>query len=362
MSKLLGMLLALSASNLMMSDGEMRDVVEQALDEPTTVAIEHAPLEQALATIAEKTGLGVSIGPAALDLLPYGARTTVSIQLNGQRLRTGIDTLCNELGMRYVTLPTGIELAPSAALERIGRRATFDELDIIKRLMEMKLSPGAGMTELEGMLQFRPGCSWDELVVGIEAAGSGSAYDLLTHACDAMGCTWFPWGDGVMVVPLEEETARRLQRPVSLRFSNRDIADVLRGLSHEAGVSVKLDPSAAKNLSPRVKQNFSLLAEGITVEEALEQIGIATGLAYRVDVDAIVLFDPDKAVAESEASQRPVVRDPIVGKVVIDGEGDFQFEFFIRASDLTEAENELRLNVIEDAKEAMRKELARRGG
>ena len=81
-----------------------------------------------------------------------------------------------------------------------------------------------------------------------------------------------------------------------------------------------------------VEPFISLVAEGVTVQEALEQIVIATGLAYEAGDREIMLYRPPatggmtvvgdprggetgRGATSDQPSRRP--RDPIVGKVIV---------------------------------------------
>lgn len=350
-----------------LSEQEMRVVVEQALDQPTTLTIENAPLEEAFATIVDKTGLGVTIGPDALAYLPYGDATRLNARIENVRLRDGIQAMCNSIGMTYRATERGIEIVPTAALARLGRTATWTELESLASLMQSEWSGDKNTLEdWRDRVQFEGldgsfDQNWSVLTEQVREAGSGSGDRVLTRACEAIGCTWFPWDENIVILTLKQQLLHQLERPVSLRYNNRALAEVIRGLSRQAGIPITIDPASAAELPDRVKQNFSLLAEGVTVREALEQIGIATGLAYEVGDDSVVLRNPDRGTAyqqQAASEQSPRTRDPIVGKVIIPSEdGKYTFEWFVRESDLTEQENARRKKVVDEAVESMKKDL-----
>ena len=350
-------------------DESMRVIIEQALDQPTTLTIKDAPLHEAFHLIAESTGLGVTIGPEALASLPYGESTRVSVRLENVRLRDGIRSMCDSLAMTYDTTKNGIEIIPSPGLQRLGRAATWEELEVLSALMQAEWHASDNDAEsIRPLVRFKnvpgsPDENWLKLQENLHAAGQGVRSVVLTEACASAGWTWHPWGNTIVVLPIREQVLRQLDRPISLRCNNRPLGSVLRRLSRRAGIPVKIDPAAAAELSAKVKQSFSLLAENVTVAEALDQIGIATGLAYEVTEEAVVLHRPETgSTGDARDLSAPRVArrvNPIVGKVVIpSADGKYRFEWIIRASDLNDEENLQRQKLVDEAVKAMKEELA----
>ena len=345
-------------------DPNLRAVVEQALDQPTQLSLTDVTLEEALREISQKTGVGISVVPDAIAMLPYGQNTKVNVTLDNIRLRQGIEALCNQLGMTYELSDTGVRIVASPALARLGQAATWDELQRLSALMNAEWTD-EGLEQLHSKIRFsNVGESheqaWNMLSQKLRESGNGQSDQVLTRACQAIGCSWHPSGKDIVVIPIADQTARQLQQPVSLRFNNRSLAEVLRGLSRQVGVAIKVDPAAAAELPLAVKQNFSLLAEGATAEEALEQISIATGLAYRIVGDSVYLQRSHITPAAGQAEPLPTrTRDPMVGKVIVPSEdGNYQYEWVIRESDLSPEENAQRKQLVEKAVAAMKQSLA----
>jgi hypothetical protein len=348
---------------------DRRALVEQGLDQPTTLTIDDAPLHEAFDIIAKETGVGLSIGPEALAYLPYGEATRVGVRLANIRLREGIQVICDQLAMTYHTTSDGVELIPTDALQRLGRAATWDELRMMTTLMEMDWQGSESDIErLRSMVRFRDLAAaeeqWQALAERLGAAGAGRGDEVLTRACDALGLTWFPSSREIVILPAEAQIERQLGRPVSLRCNHCPLAEVLLNLSRQAGVSIKVDPAAAAELPDRAKQSFSLLAEGVTVGEALDQIGLATGLTYAIGANAITLRKPETgtvSMAARPASGRRDGSDRIVGKVIVpSADGQFHYEWMIRESDLTEEDNALRQELVDEAVRAMKADLRER--
>lgn len=319
------------------TDDERAQVL-QTLDQPITLEISDTPLADACQRIADVTGISVRIDAATLALLPYGEGTRVNVNWRRTPLSEGLQVLCRQIGMEFVLTDTGIAVVPAAPLLRLGRTASWDELATISRLMTTTWSgDDDDFQDLRKRIRFeKPGDPEElrkQLRRNVEAMGKGNAAAALTAACAQMGCVWLPWGDGIRVLSNEQFVHYQLQREISLRFQNAPLADVLLDLSRQSGVPMRLDPATAIGLPDRVKENISLVAEGVTVEQALDQLVIAAGLAYAVQSDGVTLSRP-AGVEAADASAR--TRDPIVGKVIQQTEdGKYTHEWFIRESDLT---------------------------
>ncbi|MCB9851336.1 MAG: hypothetical protein H6817_11605 [Phycisphaerales bacterium] len=342
---------------------EDRILIEQSLDRPVTLSIKDEPLADAFRTIAEKSGVGVSIGPDTMALLPYGEATRVSLSSQNDRLRDGLTALCNTIGMEYFVTDSGIEIVPSPALYRLGRPISWEELSTLSKLMSTHWTGDDDdeYKDIRDQIRF-DGVNGElndnrkQLGKLVEDSGAGSAAAVLDRACAAMNCTWIPWADEIVVMSSARQVEYQMQRVVSLQYQYAPLAEVLRGLSRQAGVPIRMDAAAAASLPDRVRDSLSLVAEGVTVQEALEQIVIATGLAYKTDKSEIVLYRPPTAEPTSNNNRQ---RDPIVGKVIVQSpDGKHTYEWFIRESDLT-AEERARLEKLKrEGAAALRHDLA----
>lgn len=339
---------------------EMRVVIEQALDQPTTLSIVDSPLPEAIRTIAEETGLGISIGPETLAFLPYGESTRVSVRLESARLRDGIRTLCDQIGMQYAITDTGVALSPSPPLAMLGRPAMWEELGLLASLMQARWEGTEAEFDSIGQ-RIRFVELGDDHANNLKilrrafiGAGTGSGADLLTHACTKLNALWHPWDESIVVISKQAQMRRQLQWPVSLRYQDAPLIEVIHGLAQQASLSIKIDPDTAANLPERARHGLSLIAEGATVEEALAQIAMATGLTYEWRDESIVLTTHRSAVSEKRTRQR----DRIVGKVVVHSEdGKHTYEWFIYQSDLSEGERQRLATIKREGIEAMKRDL-----
>ncbi len=350
---------ALAQSGKMTGLGQgMRDLIEQALDQQVDFTIEKQPLSSAFKLIGEKTGVKLTIRPNAVELLPYGDRTTVSATIKGVSLREGLSQMLTHLGMKLHVREKDVEIVPVEPLRRICRRATWSELRQLHQLLTTPYSAEA-MAKLP--LNFNIRSSGDPKAQLLEEAkriGRGTLAEVLEAACGSLGWTWYPWDNWIVVLPETEQVQRFLDRPITLKYNHAALADVLRDLAEQAALNLRLEPGVLKGLPVQTQQNFNLMMRDSTIGTALELISGATGLAYEVTPDELIIkhTKTSKAAATQVAT---VIRsdDPIVGQVTVpDESGAYRFQFFIRESDLSPELNAWRKAKIREAVEKMERQ------
>lgn len=320
---------------------DMESLIEQALDQVVDFEVTNLPLPEAFESIAGETGVSMSIAPGALGLLPYGGDTTMTARMHGVRLREGIDKLLQPLGMRYRVTGDHVEVLPSDALLRIGRRATWSELQTLEWLATLEWTNADGdVRKLRERLRFQVDGDEPEqmLLAAMRRAGAGSADDVLTNACLSLDWTWYPWGKQIAVVEQAAQVRRDIQRTVTIRAEHRPLAEVLADLTSQSGVKIRFEPGALRSLPNETRRDFSLLLVGATVEQALDVIVGATGLDYRIEADGVVMYNATvrgEGLRAPKKTAAPRTNDPIVGHVVIPaGDGGAEYRFPVRESDL----------------------------
>jgi hypothetical protein len=198
------------------------------------------------------------------------------------------------------------------------------------------------------------------LLAQASKVGAGMAADVLEAACKELGWTWYPWDNFIVVLSLNDQADRFIERPVSLRYTNAALADVLVDLARQADLRLRLEPGVLRDLPIQIQQNVNLQMRDTTIRQGLEMLSGATGLAYEVTPEEIVV----KATKESRAlSSQPISvfrsENPVVGQITIPGKsGMFNFVFTIRESDLPPKLNKLRKDKIKQAVQTMERELA----
>ncbi|MCZ7597032.1 MAG: hypothetical protein M5U09_03710 [Gammaproteobacteria bacterium] len=65
--------------------GRARVLIIQALDQPTDLKVNDAPIQQAISDLAANTGIPIRLATGTLSLLPYGSKTTLSATIQNRR-------------------------------------------------------------------------------------------------------------------------------------------------------------------------------------------------------------------------------------------------------------------------------------
>lgn len=335
--------------------------IQRALDQPIQLELKEIPLAQAAQQISRRSGIEIEITDQAFALLPYAKGTRVTVTFGGCSAGQGLETLCDQLGLDFEITAQRVLITPSAPLRRIGRRAQWSEIRTLSDLTNTRwLTGDQEFVGLKDRIQFHTGITdnpvdWKMLAHAIANVGGGDADEVLSAACNSIGCTWFPSGESIIILPRSEQLKRRLAMPVSLEFARKSLAEVLAALSRQIDAPIYLDPSATALTSRDIRDNFTLVVEGVSAIGALNQVALVTGLGYRIDDEAITFF--------SEPGARPANRsqwrgDRVVGRVIApSSDGEFTYEFFIRESDLTPEENDRRKAKIRRAIESMKRDL-----
>jgi len=350
---------------LPLSSGEdLSPLVEEALDQAVHLNIEDRPLSEAFKVVSDQTGVTVTVAPGTFGLIPYGENTRVSARMEHISLRQGLTELTAPLGLRFEVRPRGIEVLPTPALARLGRRASWQELDTLAELHRADFTAdGAALERLEGRVQFRveEAGGWALLREAIARVGAGPGDEVLASACASLGWTWYPAGDYVVVISRAAQLERQLEAPVSIRESHRKLIDVLARIADQAGVDVRYEPGAITALPPATQDNFSLHFKNISAAEAFEYISGVTGLGYRVDPDAVVFYHPDRPRPQARESRPAPARrsaGAFVGKIVLPpGPDGVHIELLIHESDLSPDVIELRRKYLERANNLIREAL-----
>lgn len=348
------------------SGDDWRALVEEALDQVTELDIENRPIIEAFDTVVQNTGVQVSIAQETLDLLPYGPNTRLNAHIHNMTLREGLTQMAAPLGLRFEIGQRSLELVPASPLARLGRRATWEELDSLAALGQLELSHDSAQVDaLANRFQFQVGepDPWPLLRQAIVGAGAGRGDEVLTLACDALGWTWYPSGKHIVVV---RKVDQQLRQVISLRQTGRHLTDVLQAIAGQAGLTIRCDPGAIAALPPQTSSNFSLYVENKSVADTLELVSATTGLGFEVLPDAVVFYNPSEQAgqaAQPAAGELSRPRDPYVGRISLPpGPDGISIELVIRESDLTPEVNELRLRHLKRANQAIKDALLRLEG
>lgn len=341
---------------------DTRGLIEQALSEPTKITLENIKLSDAIAVVAEQTGVRIVMAAEVMQLVPQGPDTVIQkVDIAQIPLRDGLTRLFGPLGMTWVARGDGVEVVPKEAILCLGRTPTWPELETLSEVTA--LQPGldpAALAKLQTRVQFQLPIpdAWRMLSDAIRNVGAGPGDEVLNVACAGLGWGWCLSDRRIVVSPLEQLMRRRLQQPISLRMNNRPLFDVMNAVGAPANVAVRVEPGALTSLPMQMQRSFSLNVQQQTMEQVLDSIAAYTGLGYLVGPDGVMFYrpqprGPEPKVTESTGPAAPSA-DPYVAKMTIPLEGGKSFEWLIRRSELPEDLRQMRERDIETVITALR--------
>ncbi len=349
---------------------DTRALIEQALDERTNIALENLPLRDVLAALTEKTGIKMSVRPDALAIAPNGADTLFSkVSIPNVPLRRGLAEVFAPLGLTFVVLDNGIEFVSKPALRGFDRPLNWGEVDTLSLLSKMQPGLDAkALASLEPRIQFQVPATnpWSKLSDAMSKVGAGPGDEVLTVACGNLGWAWHPSGQLIVVTTLEQQVRRRLQKPISLRLTNRPLAEVIQAVGRSADIDIRVEPGAMSTLPRHVAQGFSINVPRQPAEDVLDQIAASTGLGYLIERDGVYFYRAADAGATRQASftapaPPPPGADPYVAKITVPLDDGRSWEWLIRRSELPEDLLQVRDRDIAEVIEALRAKSGSKG-
>jgi len=364
--------------------GDTRALIEEALNEPAKIQFDNVRLVDALRTISDQTGVKIVMTNDTMRFAPGGPLTAIQrVQISQVPLRQALEQLFAPLGMEIVVRDSFVEVVPRDEVYCLGRAPTWEELDLLKRLADMK--PGvdpAHWEELRRWLQFQVPVpsALEQLAGALRATGAGPGNQVLTVACSKLGWGWCVEGKGIIVADRGRLLRRQLQQPISMRMNAKPLTEVLAALGRTVHVPIRSEPGALASLSTGMQRNFSINVQNEPVETVLEKIAGYTGLGYLIDPEGVVFYRPgsmpapvappvspasaspspssESAPANEGAAAAPTVSsgpsDPYVAKVVRQLEDGRTVEWLLRRSELPDDMKGMRDEDIRKAFEELR--------
>lgn len=279
-------------------------LINEALDKPVEVEL-NTTLPQALQEIKETTGVPIELAPGVLDLLPWGEQTNLNVTIANQTLRNAIGTIARSLGLVYVLTPESVELRPMPALQRLGRRATVNEIKVLDLLASTPLgldNPRPTLEQLRDAVDGKLDALKSEFAVEYRA-GSAVIGDhpvavprnaTMADALDAItaetGLAWGPWGKSILIKPKAAWVRDQLEKSLTRRFAAVDVGQVLSELSEYSGVDFTIEPGAVQRIPPQ-SRTVTLILQNRSVGQALEDIAGFTGLSYTVRDEGVYVWN-----------------------------------------------------------------------
>jgi hypothetical protein len=262
--------------------------------------------------------------------------------------------------MTYEVRDEGVVVVATKPLNRINRRATWDELKLLRRCNETEYTPESFA---DFKLHYRITKRVDApalLKQQLNRAGSGTVAEMLEVATSSLGWVWFPFEDHIRFRSMQAQIANQLARRVTVRYENEPLTRVLLDLADRAEVALLLEPGMIRKLPPEAK-SISLVLQNSSIRQALNVMSAETGLKYEMRRDFLFLgLADDYQPGGATASAR---RSPYVGKISVTSEdGSYTYDFLLRADELPADVLEYRRQIIGEYIERMRRDMAPKEG
>ncbi|HET6252162.1 MAG TPA: DUF4974 domain-containing protein [Tepidisphaeraceae bacterium] len=314
--------------------------VSEALDKVVNLDV-NGIMPQVMKKITDQTAVPIEIPPRVYDLLPWGEQTNIKATVKNQTVRQALTAITRKLGLNWELGPQGVKLVPRIPLERIGRRATIQELETLDYLDTTPLgaTPAPGKpTTVEWVINaIDKKLAENKSPIAVEfrvhdktqpdqsisLQRNATLNDALKELTKQTDFTWYAWGPNVVVLSKEDQIARQLDRTITRNFNGADIAQVLAELSQASGVEFNLEPGALQRV-PADFRRITLILGNAKIREALENIRGVTGLDYIIKPGGVYLWNQN---APAPAATTP---SPIVATLQLDN----GLSVFLRANDL----------------------------
>lgn len=291
-------------------------LISAQLDKLVKLDLSNTPLPQVLKKIEIETGVPVRVSDDVYATLPWGEQTPITASVAGITLRDALTAISVKLGLRFDLRDEAVELSPVASLRRMGRRATLQELRTLDLLNGTKLvahpdgwtigtltqAIDAGLLAIDQqliaskqppahlVLEVRSTQAVDAAKSPVLVPRDATLADALDALAQQSKLTWYPWGDGVVVLPKRDVIAAKLDRAVSLRYDGTDIVQVFIDLGKQSGVDLSIEPGAIQRVTPEFRI-IRMSVESASVRQALESLQAYTGLGYVVTDEGIYIWN-----------------------------------------------------------------------
>lgn len=342
-------------SGLSLKAQDIRDLVEAALDEQIAEAIvlRELPMREALAGLEQRTGLRFQVHGLAIDWMPYGEQTRLTIELERVSVRAGLTAVLDGLGLAMRVEGDLVYVEPAPWLDRLGRRLTVDEIGVLRQLA---VQPWNALPAEAVGLRFRlpgdePGRVRLEAALR-EAPAQLNALRQLETATQRLGWSWVPDGRTVLIYDARENVAQRLDRPLDVHYRQMPLDQLLLDLGRRAGVTVQFEPGALQRVDA-AERRVDLLERGTTTRQVLELLSGRTGLWYAVHETGIVIGA--EAVADAGVARGP--RIVAILRVPVGADGT-TIDYLLREDELPPEFAALKARKLPEVIELLRQRLA----
>ncbi|MCK4340485.1 MAG: hypothetical protein KAY37_02025 [Phycisphaerae bacterium] len=284
-----GLLAALALTATLRAQ-DMRDLVGAALDQKITARIEisERPIREALHEVEKTTGLRFVLHETAIEWMPYGDQTRIAIVMEDISVRRALGRIFDGLGLSLRVVDDKVLVEPAPVLDRLGRRLTVDEVELLQKLAGKPWSAfGPGEIAVSFAMPPEPGLR-DMLDQALREAPVGNALAQLDAVMPRLGWLWIPTDNKVIIYSRSEDIQQRLDRPLNFHLRRVPLDEVLIYLGQVIDITIHFEPGALQRVAARDRE-VDLIRRGMSVRQVLELLVGRTGLWYEVVEDGIMV-------------------------------------------------------------------------
>lgn len=274
---------------------ELRNLVEQVLDQPVErLLITDRPLLEAFAALEEETGVRVRVTPQAVEKMPYGDRTQVTLRIEDLTLRTGLTRLLAGLGLTFAVIDDAVVVRPAPVLARKADRLTLAEIRLLTALRDT--APEAVLERFP--IRWPSAVAERDVVLGdlkgrLAAEPAENGLTALEQATRALGLRWRVAGEAIELMTAAESVRARLARTLPMDYHAVPLDELLVDLGRRVGVTMHFAPGALNDVDARDRV-ADVIQRDVSVLQTLERIAGNTGLAYEIDGEGVHFSGPPR--------------------------------------------------------------------
>ncbi|MCL2701135.1 MAG: hypothetical protein FWE88_05520 [Phycisphaerae bacterium] len=304
--------------------------LQQNLDKSLNVTITDQPIRDVFDRLQRESGVKFAIDADTFERLPWGEQTRLRISLKNITLRNALSPMLAPQSLQWTVDGGAVRVSPNEALFRMGRRASYEELQLLAKLNSGKLDAAADKKAvLENLRKLTETPDLDLTVSRSEKQVEAAyARGLAALPCspaaflDAMCGTEYSWylnDQTVVILPKKEQIERQLQQTVTLRYQSEKLSTVLLDLARKARVPLSIEPGVMQLLPSETRSNFSLVMADASIAQALEVISGSTGLKFTA-TDVGLSVEAGKPSGAANAAAQP--RSPWMLQMDLDLNGE----------------------------------------
>jgi hypothetical protein len=329
---------AVSLAQTRPADDEVH--LQKMLISSLTLSLKDISLTDAFSAIAQTSHISIEVEQAVYNFLPYGDDTHIDVVFRNVPVQTALQKIMDELCLTMEISNQHVVVEPSEGLVRIGRRATWDELDLLHKLNQIVLSGFSGNWTLdlqklvdEPGLQviLSPASSQDRALAlsNVQAQLPCPASQALDSYAQSLHMIWYLRDNRIFIQPGSAWIIEQLNRPIILKESSVPLQQVVGELSMLSGVDFRPRPGLYLAI-PTVNVDSN---DG-SIRQTLDALSGATGITYQIMDDYVSLDVQHNTTGKQDQEEQ----NPVIGMIPIPtGMGNLEFDYFIHASDVSPA-------------------------